>query len=132
MSVRLVNPDGLPDPSGYAHAAVGRGRPVLLAGQVGCGPSGRIDVADGLVAQFGKALDNLLVALRAAGGDVEDVAYLRIFTTDVPGYRAHLKELGQAYRARLGRHYPAMALVGVAELFEPGALLEIEGVAYVD
>lgn len=132
MSVRLVNPDTLPKPVGYAHAAVGSGRPVVLAGQVGCDVSGRIEAPDDLVAQFGKALDNLVEALRAAGGQPTDVARLRIFTTDVAGYRARLKELGAAYRERMGRHFPAMVLAGVTELFDPEARVEIEGIAYVD
>jgi enamine deaminase RidA (YjgF/YER057c/UK114 family) len=132
VSVRLVNPDTLPKPVGYAHAAVGSGRAIVLAGQVGCDASGRIEAPDDLVAQFGKALDNLVEALRAAGGQPSDVARLRIFTTDVGGYRAQLKELGAAYRERMGRHFPAMVLAGVTELFDPEARVEIEGIAYVD
>jgi len=131
MSVRLFNPGTLPKPVGYAHAAAGTGTPVVLAGQIGCGLSGRVEKPGDLVAQFGKALDNLLVALRAAGGAPEDVALLRFYVVDVQDYRAHLKELGEAYRARFGRHYPAMALLGVRELFEPGSVVEIEGLAYV-
>ncbi|MHC4547721.1 MAG: RidA family protein [Planctomycetota bacterium] len=131
MSVRLVNPEGLGPPVGFSHVAVGRGRPVVLAGQIGCDESGRIERPDDLVAQFARALDNLLLALRAAGGAPTDLALLRIYTTDVPAYRGHLEELGRAYRARLGKHYPAMCLVGVTELFEPGTLVELEGLAYV-
>ena len=131
MSVRLLNPDGLAPPTGYAHAAVGDGRPVVLAGQIGCDAAGRVEAPGDLVAQFGKALDNLLVALRAAGGEPADLAHLRIFVTDVQAYRDRLRELGGAYRARLGRHYPAMALLGVRELFDPQAMVEIEGLAYV-
>ena len=131
MPVRLVNPEELSPPIGFSHAAVGEGRAIVLAGQIGCGPDGRVVAPDDLVAQFALALDNLLVALRAAGGDVADLANLRIFTTDVPAYRANLKALGAAYRDRLGRHFPAMALLGVAELFEPGSKIEIEGTAYV-
>jgi len=131
MPVRLVNPEELPPPIGFSHAAVGEGRAIVLAGQIGCDSSGRVTEPDDIVAQFGLALDNLLIALRAAGGDIEDLANLRIYTTDVRAYRANLKELGAAYRDRLGRHFPAMALVGVAGLFEPGSLVEIEGTAYV-
>lgn len=132
MSVRLVNPESLTKPVGYAHAAVGSGTPVLLAGQIGCDRSGKVVDPDDLVKQFARALDNLLVALRAAGGAPDDVAHVRIFTTDVAEYRAHLRELGEAWRARFGSHYPAMVLAGVRELFEPGSKVEVEGVAYVD
>jgi len=132
MSVRLVNPDDLPRPVGYAHAAVGTGRPVVIAGQIGCDRSGAIEHPDDLVGQFGKALDNLVAALRAAGGAPADLARLRIYCTHVNLYRASLGELGAAYRARLGKHFPAMSLVGVTELFDRGAMVEIEGLAYVD
>lgn len=132
MSVRLVNPDGLPAPVGFSHVAVGKGRAVVLAGQIGCDATGRIEHPDDLVAQFEKTLDNLLAALRAAGGAPSDVALLRIYTTEVDTYRHSLKELGAAYRERFGRHYPAMCLIGVTELFAPGTLVEIEGLAYVE
>jgi enamine deaminase RidA (YjgF/YER057c/UK114 family) len=130
--VRLVNPEDLSAPVGFSHAAVGQGRPVVLAGQIGCDASGRIERPDDLVAQFAKALDNLLAALRAAGGEPTDLALLRIYTTEVETYRRNLKQLGVAYRERFGRHYPAMSLIGVTELFAPGTLVEIEGLAYVE
>ncbi len=131
MSVRLINPATLAEAKGFSHATVGKGTPVVLAGQIGSDKNGKL-VSDDLVAQFGKALDNLLDALRAAGGKPEDVALLRIYCTRVDLYRARLKDLGDAYRKRLLRHFPAMALLGVAALFEPAALVEIEGLAYVE
>jgi len=131
LSVRLLNPETLAEATGFSHVAVGKGTPVVLAGQIGWDRSGRI-VSDDLVAQFGKAVDNLLDALRAAGGKAEDLALLRIYCTRVDLYRARLKELGEAYRKRLHRHYPAMCLLGVTELFVPGSLVEIEGLAYVE
>ncbi|MHC4958436.1 MAG: RidA family protein [Planctomycetota bacterium] len=130
MSVKLINPETLAEAVGFAHVAVGQGRAIELAGQVGWDRDGRFET--GVVAQFERALGNILEALRAAGGAPEDLARLRIFVLDVDDYRAHLKELGRAYKKLLGRHYPAMSLVGVKRLFDEGALLEIEGVAYVD
>jgi len=132
MSVRLVNPESLAPAVGYAHVAVGKGTPVVLAGQIGWDETGKVEAPDDLVAQFGKALDNMLVALEAAGGRAEDLALLRIYCTRVDLYRTHLKQLGAAYRERLGRHFPAMCLLGVTELFVPGSMVEIEGLAYVD
>ncbi len=132
MGVELVNPDALAPPIGYAHAAIGSGRPVVLAGQIGCDGTGRVTAPGDLVTQFALALDNLLVALGVCGGTATDLAQLRIFVTDVPAYRENLAALGHAYRDRLGQHYPAMALLGVSELFDPAAMIEIEGLAYVD
>ena len=131
MSTRLINPASLAEAKGFSHVAVGKGAPVVLAGQIGWDKDGKI-VSDDLVAQFGLAIDNLLVALKAAGGKPEDLALLRIYCTRVPEYRARLKELGAAYQKRLGRHFPAMALLGVTELFTPGSHVEIEGLAYVE
>ena len=130
MSVRLINPDTLNKPVGYAHAAIGSGDVLELAGQVGWDREEKF--ADGLVAQVAQALDNLVAVLEACGCGAGDLARLRIYTVDVADYRAHLKEIGRAYRERLGKHFPAMTLIGVASLFDPGALVEIEGVAYVD
>jgi enamine deaminase RidA (YjgF/YER057c/UK114 family) len=131
MSVRLINPATLAEAKGFSHVAVGKGAPVVLAGQIGWDKTSRI-VSDDLVAQFGTALDNLVEALRAAGGKPADIALLRIYCTRVPEYRARLKELGAAYRKRLNRHFPAMCLVGVTELFTEGSHIEIEGLAYVE
>ncbi|OLT25020.1 hypothetical protein BJF83_06075 [Nocardiopsis sp. CNR-923] len=107
--------------SGFSHAVVPvAGRTVYLAGQIASGPDGTV-AADGLVAQFDLALANVLSALDAAGGSPEHLVNLAVYTTDVPGYRASAGEIGRAYRARVGRHYPAMALFGVTALFDPDA-----------
>jgi enamine deaminase RidA (YjgF/YER057c/UK114 family) len=130
MSVRLINPASLAEAKGFSHVAVGKGAPVVLAGQIGWDRSGRI-VSEDLVEQFALAIDNLLLALRAAGGKPEDLALLRIYCTRVDLYRARLKQLGEVYRKRLGRHFPAMCLLGVTELFTPGSRGEFGGLAYV-
>lgn len=124
----LVNPPELGPPVGFSHAARA-GELVFTGGQVGCDASGRIVAPADLVAQFARALANVAVALRAAGSRPQDAIKLTYFVTDVPTYRAHLKELGAAYREVFGRHYPATSLLGVQELFDPQALIEIECVA---
>lgn len=127
----VVNPPELAAPVGFAHAvACAAGRTVLLGGQTAQRPDGTIGGAT-LSAQFDIAMGNMITALRAAGGEPGDLAALTVYTTDVPGYRAALKELGAVYRRHLGRHYPAMALLGVAELFDQEALVELVGVAVV-
>ncbi len=131
MSVRLHNPPELARAVGFSHAAVGTGRLVALAGQIGWDGEGVL-VSDDFAAQFDQALGNLVVALRAAGGEPSDLLSLRIYVTDKARYNARLKEVGAAYRAHLGRHFPAMALVQVADLLEPGALVEIEGLAAIE
>ena len=130
MSVVLVNPPELAKAKGFSHAAVGSGRMIALAGQIGWDANSKI-VSDDFGAQFAQALSNLVVALRAAGGEPTDLMSLRIYVTDKQRYNAQLRDIGAAYRAQLGRHYPAMALVQVADLLEPGALVEIEGLAAI-
>lgn len=128
---RIVNPEDLAPPVGFAHAVVaGSGRVVCLGGQTGCLPDGSI-VARTLAEQFDRAAGNVAAALAAAGGRPEHLVQLTIYTTDMGAYRASLPELGSAYRRHLGRHYPAMALLGVSELFDPDALVELIGVAVV-
>jgi enamine deaminase RidA (YjgF/YER057c/UK114 family) len=122
MGSRIVNPPGLPQPSGFSHAVVS-GQTVYLAGQVGGGGT--------LVEQFDGAAWNLLTALRAAGGKPGDLVWLQVFVTDVAEYRSSLRELGRVWREHFGRHYPAMGLFGVTELFEPAAKVELMGIAVV-
>jgi enamine deaminase RidA (YjgF/YER057c/UK114 family) len=127
----IFNPPGLAPPSGYSHAvAAGPGRLVHLGGQAGLDPSGAL-VGDDLGAQFDQAASNLVSALAAAGGSPEDLVSLHIYVTDVGDYRRKLEQLGEIYRRHFDRHYPALALFGVGELFDPGALVELVGVAVV-
>ena len=122
MSVhRIVNPPELGEPSGFSHAVVASGTTVHLAGQIGAGAT--------LVEQFDHAAGRLVAALRAAGGEPSDLVSLQVFVTDVSAYRGALPALGGVWRAHFGRHYPAMGLFGVAELFEPDALVELMGTA---
>jgi enamine deaminase RidA (YjgF/YER057c/UK114 family) len=121
---RIVNPPELPEPSGYAHAVVAApGRTVYLGGQTGSG--------DTIAAQFDAAAASLLTALRAAGGEPDDLVSLVVYATDVDEYRAAMRELGEVWRRRFGRRYPALALVGVSALADPDARIELMGVAVV-
>lgn len=120
---------GWPAPKGFSNGRVGTGRVLHVAGQIGCTTDMVFGV--GFAAQFGIALDNVIAVVQAAGGTAEDIAEMTVFVTDMPTYRAARKELGAVWRERLGKHYPAMALIGVSELFEPAALVEIQAVAYI-
>jgi len=124
-----INPAGLARPSGFSHAvSVTATRTVYLAGQTGTGPDGKV-VGGGIAAQFEQALGNLLTALRAAGGQPGDLVSLTVYLVDVDLYRAHAKEVGSAWRRLAGTDYPAMAAVGVTRLWDPDALVEIQGIA---
>lgn len=119
-----VNPPSLLDPVGFSHAVVAApGRLVFLGGQTGHHGDGSID--DDLLAQFQQALANLLVVLDAVGARVEDLTSMQVYVTDADAYRALGRDLGQAWRAALGRHYPAMALFEVVGLHDPAAQVEL-------
>jgi enamine deaminase RidA (YjgF/YER057c/UK114 family) len=128
---RLVNPDTLAPPVGFAHAVLAApGRLVFLGGQVAHDNEGVCRGAD-VVEQFEWAAANVLAALGAAGAAPEHLVSVQIFTTDLDAYRAARVELGEAYRRAFGRHYPAMAVFGVSGLFDPDALVELVCVAVV-
>jgi enamine deaminase RidA (YjgF/YER057c/UK114 family) len=130
--LEIVNPESLGAPRGYSHGvlAPAGGRLLCVAGQVGWDRDRRL-VGEDFTGQFAQALRNVLEVVRAAGGDAGHLARLTIYVTDREEYLAALRPLGEAYRAVLGRHYPAMALVEVAALLEPGARVEIEALAVV-
>jgi len=128
MALQRVNPPELGRPSGFSHAVVGEGRTVFLAGQTALDASGRI-VGEGVVAQFERALGNLLTALRAAGGEPEHLASLTVYIVDMDDYRARAGDIGQVWKRLVGRDYPAMAGIGVARLWDAEALVEVQGFA---
>src|SRR5262249_35210170 len=132
VSIERINPAELGRPSGFSHAVSATGgRLVFLAGQTGYGPDGQI-AGGGVVPQFERALGNLLVALRAAGGQPGDLVSLTIYAVDLEDYRAHGREIGDVWRRLCGREYPAMAAVGVSRLWDAGALVEVQGTAIVE
>ena len=73
----------------------------------------------------------LLTALRAAGGEPDQLASLTIFIVDVPDYRAHVREIGEVWRRLVGTDYPAMAGIGIARLWDEEALVEVQGFALI-
>lgn len=127
----IVTAQGLAEPVGFAHAVVAaQGRTVYLGGQTAQGQDGAI-VGSTMAEQFDQAAGNVVTALTAAGATPDHLVSLIIYTTAVGEYRAALKELGPLWRKHFGRHYPAVALLGVAELFDEAAKIELVGTAVV-
>jgi enamine deaminase RidA (YjgF/YER057c/UK114 family) len=125
-----VNPESLGAPRGYSNGmlAPAGGRLLFVAGQIAWDASQQL-AAEDFPGQFGRALANVLAVVREAGGGPEHVARLTVYVTDRGEYLAALSAVGEAYREVMGRHYPAMALVEVQALLEPGAKVEIEATA---
>jgi len=125
----VIAPASLAPARGYSNGMVLSGSRVLfVAGQIGWDREAKL-VSSDLTAQFAQALDNVLAVVREAGGAPEHVGRLTIYVTDKRRYLAAAKAIGVAYRERMGKHYPAMALVEVKDLLEDGALVEIEATA---
>ena len=130
MTARVtpVNPETLATPRGYSHGMKGQGEMLFVAGQIGWDRSGHM-VSPDFVAQFAQALDNVLEVVWKAGGEPASVARLVLYVTDKREYVKNVKAVGAAYRSRMGRHFPAMALVEVKALLEDEAKIEIEATA---
>jgi len=128
MTASFVNPPTLAPPRGYSNGvAYPSGRILFVAGQIGWRVDGTFE--EGMAAQFDRALANVLEVVVAAGGAAEHIGRLTIYVIDKQAYLAATKAIGAAYRAHMGKHYPAMALVQVAALLEDRALVEIEATA---
>jgi enamine deaminase RidA (YjgF/YER057c/UK114 family) len=132
MSNEIVTAPELAPPVGYAHAVVGApgGRTVHLGGQTALGPDGGIR-GETLVEQFDVAAGNVLAALRAAGGAPDQLVQMLVFVTDVAEYKASRRGLGEVWRRRFGRRYPAMGLFGVTALFDERARVELVATAVI-
>jgi len=125
---RNVNPAELARARGYSHATVA-GDTVWVGGQVGSDATGRIIEPDDIVAQYGRAIQNVGIALRAAGFAPEDTVKLTYYVTDIKAYRENRSALGAAYRKFFRSDYPASTLIEVRSLVDPDALVEIDAVA---
>lgn len=129
---RIIRPDGAPQPSGFSHGVLARegDRILHVAGEIATDASGSV-VPGAFVDQFDQALANVVEVVRSAGGAPGDIVSMTVYTTVVQEYRESAGGLGAVWRRHMGTHYPAMALIGVAGLVEPGALVEMSAVASV-
>jgi enamine deaminase RidA (YjgF/YER057c/UK114 family) len=127
---RFLDPEEMIPARGFSHGAVvGGGGTLHIAGQTGHYPDLTIDA--GLVEQFAQACRSVMRVIEEAGGRPDDLVSMTIFTTDVQAYRDNLGPIGAAYREVFGKHYPPMALIGVSELLDPEAVVELVCVAEV-
>ncbi len=130
MAFKLINPSTFGRPRGYSNGVLASpgGALLFIAGQIAWNERQEI-VSTDFVEQFAQALTNVVAVVREAGGTPEQIARLVIYVTDKREYRARQHEVGERWRALVGRHFPAMALVEVKGLLEDEAKVEIEGIA---
>lgn len=124
---RVLQPASWTRPRGYANGIAASGETIFLAGQIGWDTEGKF--AEGLAAQVGQALANIVILLAEAGAEPQHLVRLTWFVTDLRAYRDSQATIGAAYRRVIGRHFPAMSVIGVSQLVEPVALVEIEATA---
>ena len=125
--MRHLLPEGWPRPSGYSNGIEAEGTQVFVAGMIGWDTGGQFP--RGFAAQLRQTLENTLAVLAEAGAGPEHVVRMTWYVKDLDHYRDNLREIGAVYREVMGKNFPAMAVVGVNDLVEPQALLEIESTA---
>jgi enamine deaminase RidA (YjgF/YER057c/UK114 family) len=128
--MKTLQPPGWPRPKGYANGISARGRMVFTAGVVGWDAEERFAAKD-LAGQFEQVLRNIVAILAEDGAGPEHVVRMTCYVTSRDDYVAKVREIGTAWRAVMGRNYPAMAVVEVSGLVEPEAKVEIEATAVV-
>lgn len=131
MSAQVLRPSGWLPPVGYANGiAVPAGRIVFIAGQVGWNDQ-QVFESEDLVPQFGQALKNVVAVLAEAGGSPNHICRMTAFCIDKPRYLASRTELGRIWRQIIGKHYPAMSMIFVADLLDHPAKIELEATAVI-
>lgn len=128
-----VNPAELGPPRGWTNGmlAPAGGRVLFVAGQDAANPEGEV-VTDDFVEQFDLALHKTLLIVGEAGGDARSIGRMTVYVTDLDGYREARKQIGEIWRTRMGKHFPAMALIEVSRLVDPRGKVEIEATAVVE
>ena len=128
--MRALLPRGWKPPIGYANGIEASGRIVFIAGQVGWNAQQKFDSAD-IIPQFRQALSNILAVLAEAGGRPDHICRITAYCCDKPAYLAARAELGRIWRELMGRHYPAMSMIFVADLLDSPGKIELEATAMI-
>jgi len=130
MTHKTLQPEGWLAPRGYANGIEASGRQIYVGGQIGWNAQCQFETDD-LVAQIKQALSNCVAVVAVGGGLPEHIVRMTWYLKDKKEYVARLKEIGSVYREVMGRHYPAMSAIQVADLIEDEAKVEIEVTAVV-
>ena len=128
--MQVLHPKHWAATKGFSNGVAAEGRQIFVAGQVGWDAQ-QAFASDDFVSQVEQALRNIVEVLAEADAGPEHLVRLTWYVTDKREYLSRLREVGQAYRRVIGRHYPAMALVQVVALVEDRAKVEIEATAEV-
>lgn len=130
MSLKEIHPEGWAPALGYANGMLAEDGTLHVGGQIGWNADKVFETHD-FIEQMEQVLRNIVAVVEAAGGEVTDIARLTWFVKDKKEYLARQREVGQAYRRVMGRHFPAMSMLVISELIEDDALIEIEATAHI-
>ncbi len=125
---QVIQPDGWLPGKGYANGVYAHNGILFVGGQIGWNSQQIFESFD-FISQMKQALQNIIEVVRSSGGQVNDIVRLTWYVTDKREYASRQREVGQAYREVMGKHFPAMTMVVVSALVEDEALLEIEATA---
>ena len=128
MSHQVISPQGWTPAKGYANGVLAHGNQLYVGGQIGWNAEQQFETHD-FIGQMEQTLKNIVSVVTSAGGRIEDITRLTWYVVDKREYLARQREVGEAYRKVMGRHFPAMTMVVVAGLIEDDALIEIEATA---
>ncbi len=127
---QVLQPKGWKRPKGYANGIEAEGRLVFTAGIIGWNEQEQFETDD-LVEQIRQTLANTLAILAEAGATSEHIVRMTWYVTDREDYQNRQKEIGQVWKAVIGKQFPCMACVQVLALMEARAKIEIETIAMV-
>jgi len=131
VATAVLQPPGWASPVGYANGiAADAGRIVFIAGQIGWNAQQVFEKTD-FVSQFDQALANVLEVLSQAGGRPEHICRITAYCCDRDGYIAARASLAEVWRRQMGRRFPAMSMIFVADLLDHPAVIELEATAVV-
>ena len=129
MAKQIIQVPGLPDPSATRAYSLGvrAGNLLFLAGQMGHDAEPRPGVGR-FETQTRRIFERMQTILEAAGGSLENLVTMTVFITDIRYGDEFVRLRGEI----LGRDFPASALIGVSQLANPDALLEIQAIAALE
>jgi enamine deaminase RidA (YjgF/YER057c/UK114 family) len=128
--MEFLHPPGWPRAKGYSNGVAASGRTVCVSGMIGWDAQGMFQTDD-FAGQVRQALENVVAVLAQANALPEHIVRMTWYVVDKREYLDAAGEVGAAYRALIGNHYPAMSAVQVAALIEERAKVEIEVTAIV-
>ena len=130
MKNKIIHPDGWKATKGYANGILSNNGQLFIGGQIGW-TAAQIFETHTFIGQMEQTLNNIVTIVKAAGGEIKNIARLTWYIKDKNEYLNNQKLIGEVYQKIIGKHYPAMSMVVVKDLVEDEALLEIEATAII-